>query len=214
LTWIAMWAEKKILREIFNSFFFHSQSIPGGHKIFGMAGSTVDLPPLTQSAAYPLLSAVFGALTTCACHARYLISVQTAPQGFPHAELFGALQRHSELRFEPAWSSVGVLCMQLIHASRPHFYPHCTRVWRAVRCPKNATTTNCYAHARDSRFGPSPNHPWPTYYSTFGILLLLCRAAPCAGCTKNLVDVQPRHHFPKILKISNPFAGLTTIPVV
>jgi hypothetical protein len=41
-----MWAEKKKLGKFFNPFFLRSQFIPGGHKIFGMAGSTVDLPPL------------------------------------------------------------------------------------------------------------------------------------------------------------------------
>jgi hypothetical protein len=42
-----MWAEKKICGGNFLTLFFlRSQFIPGGHKIFGMAGSTVDLPPL------------------------------------------------------------------------------------------------------------------------------------------------------------------------
>jgi hypothetical protein len=88
--------------------------------------------------------------------------------------------------------------------SCPHralIFAHVMPAFGVLRqCPKNAT--NCYYMcARDSRFGPLPNNPpWPIIASP-GVLL--CRAVPCAGCTctKNLVDVQPRHYFPKILKI-------------
>jgi hypothetical protein len=77
-----------------------------------------------------LLSVVFIALTTCACHTGCRVSVQTTLQDFPHVELFWALQRHSELRFEPAWSSVG--SMHAIHPLiAPSFLP--------VLCP-------CLAH--------------------------------------------------------------------
>jgi hypothetical protein len=55
-----MWAEKKSFGEIFNPFLLRSQFIPGGHKIFGMAGSTVDLPPLNLR---PTLVAFKSAIT-------------------------------------------------------------------------------------------------------------------------------------------------------
>ena len=38
--------EEKFWGNFFDPFFLRSQFIPGGHKIFGMAGSKVDLPPL------------------------------------------------------------------------------------------------------------------------------------------------------------------------
>ena len=85
--------------------------------------------------------------------------------------------------------------------SRPNFCPNYTRalrIWRAARHPKNAT--NSYTHARDSRFGPPPNPPWPTIAPP-GLLRTVGRLYS----TKNLVDVQSRHYSPKTLKISNPF---------
>ena len=37
---------------------------------------------------------------------------------------------HSELRFKPAWSPVGVLHVQIMPVSRPHFCPQHARFWR------------------------------------------------------------------------------------
>jgi hypothetical protein len=74
-----------------------------------------------------LLTAAFGILTTCAWHVGCHVS----------RPFFRAFHVPScVLRFEPAWSSVGVLFMRLMPASRLHFCPHCTRIWRAVQCPK------------------------------------------------------------------------------
>jgi hypothetical protein len=44
------------------------------------------------------------------------------------------LEKYSELRFKPAWPSVGVLYMYIMPASRPRFCPHCTRVWHLACC--------------------------------------------------------------------------------
>jgi hypothetical protein len=45
---------------------------------------------------------------------------QIAQQDFPHAELFLALERHSELRFKPAWSSVGAMVCYA-HENQPQW---------------------------------------------------------------------------------------------
>jgi hypothetical protein len=121
-----------------------------------------------------------------------------AIQGFPHAELFWALQRHSELLFEPAWSSLGVLYMRLIPVSRPHFYPCCTRIWLAC-CVVPQSATNCYIYICPPAMAALVPPLTPLAYCSTPWY----PTVPYAGCTKNLVDVQPRHHFPKILKISN-----------
>jgi hypothetical protein len=44
---------------------------------------------------------------------------QAMPHG--HTELFWALEGNFELRFEPAWSSVGVLCLKFMPVSHPRF---------------------------------------------------------------------------------------------
>jgi hypothetical protein len=74
------------------------------------------------------------------------------------------------------------------------------------RCPKNAT--NFHICARNSRFAPPQDTPWPAMAPP---CVLLRRAVPHAGFAKNLVGVQPRHCFPKNLKISNPFSELTVV---